>query len=77
MKTRTWIVGGLALVIAVAGAAILVLERGPDDDAVPMHGDFNKRFQPRFEGLGTGSGHARTAGVGSIKDLAPVELPKP
>jgi len=75
MKVRTWMVAGAALVVAIGGAAVLLFDRAPGDEA-PLHGDFEHRFQPRMEGLGIHSGDARLAGIRSIKELPPVQLPK-
>ena len=76
MKVRTWVVAGAALAMAIGGAAVLMFERAPDD-APSMHGNFERRFQPRIEGLGiTPADRDRVAAIGSVKDLRPLELPK-
>ena len=69
MKIRTWAVAGVAVIVALAGAALLVLERTPDDDDVPIHGGF-RRFQ------GTDANSSRIAGLGGRHKLSRVELPK-
>jgi len=69
MKIRTWAVAGVAVIVSLAGAALLVVERTPDDEDVPMHGDFNRRFQPTFEGLGTDANLSRIAGVDRSREL--------
>ena len=69
MKIRTWAVAGVAVIVALAGAALLVVERKPDEHDVPIHGDFNRRFQPTFEGLGTDTSSARVAGVDRSGEL--------
>ena len=69
MKIRTWAVAGVAVIVALAGAALLVLERTPDDDDVPIHADF-RRFH------GTDASSSRIAGLGRSHEPARVELPK-
>jgi hypothetical protein len=73
MKIRTWAVAGVAVIVALAGAALLVVERTPVEHDVPIHGDFNRRFQPTFEGLGTDASAPRIAGVSRRHDVVPVE----
>jgi hypothetical protein len=76
MRIRTWAVAGVAVIVALAGAALLVVERKPVEHDVPIHGDFHRRFQPTFEGLGTDAISSRIAGVGRSQELAPVEPQK-
>jgi hypothetical protein len=76
MRIRTWAVAGVAVIVALAGAALLVVERKPVEHDVPIHGDFHQRFQPTFEGLGSDATSSRIAGVGRGQELAPVEPQK-
>jgi len=76
MRVRTWMVACAALAVALGCAAVLTFDRTPDA-APSLHGDFERRFQPRMEGLGvTPAQRDRATAIGSVKDLRPVELPK-
>jgi hypothetical protein len=74
MNLRTWVVFGVAVVVAVGGAALLVFD--PTTERAAMHGDFERPFQPRLEVRGSDI-DARMAGILSVQALPPVQLPKP
>jgi len=71
MKTRTYVLA--AGVVAVISAIVLVMVGGREPPAPKVeHGNFSERFQPVPPQASKDA--ERLAGIGSIRDLRPVQL---
>lgn len=75
MQARSYLILAAVVFAAAAAGVVVVIQAHQVGNGRPGHGDFSTRFQPTIPAPSVAQlDRQRQAGIGSIRELRPVDL---